>query len=191
MQSTLARVRPSSLSVRLAAIAIFTLLTALSARVTIEIGAVPITLQTFVVILSGLVLAPREAAASQLLYVGLIALGVPIDARGLGTAAFAGATAGYLIGFTPAAALTSILAHGVSQSRAASMGRRWLAGIAGMLVIYACGVVILGARLNLSAEAAWAAGVAPFLALDMVKAIVAAAIANGARAWLRRATVGA
>ena len=77
---------------RVAAIVIFAAITALTARVTIHLPftPVPITLQTLAVLLSGLVLGSRGGALAQLTYLGLIATGLPLDANGLGAAAFLG-----------------------------------------------------------------------------------------------------
>ncbi len=65
MLRTLSRTRDLSLSYRLAVIAVFTLLTIVSARITIEIGPVPFTLQPLAVLLAGLVLGARDGFASQ------------------------------------------------------------------------------------------------------------------------------
>jgi len=166
----------------LAAIAVFTLLTVVSARVTILVEPVPITLQVLVVILSGLVLGGRDAALSQLAYLVLIALNLPVDARLLGAAAFVNPTAGYLIGFVPAAFVTGWLIE-KSERR---MWQRWLAGIAGIAVIYAFGFVLLKLNTGMAWDAAWATGVVPFVGIDLGKAIIAAALAEGGRAVLLR-----
>lgn len=177
MLSTLPQTRYQPLAFRLAAVAVFTLLTILSARVTIEVGIVPFTLQVLVVLLSGLVLGGRGGALSQAVYVALVALGLPLDARGLGTAALFGSTGGYLLGFIAAAGVSGFLAeHG-----AARLWWRWLAGVIGIAVLYAFGVAHLKLYTGLDWSAAWAAGVAPFLVADLAKAVIAAALAEGGR----------
>ena len=81
-----------------ARIALFTGLTIIAARMQVELGGpVPFTFQPLAVLLAGMVLGAREGMASQLAYVGLIALGMPVDARGLGAAAFFGPTGGYRV----------------------------------------------------------------------------------------------
>ena len=182
MLRTLPQTRNQALAVRLAAVAVFTLLTALSARVTIEVGIVPFTLQVLVVLLSGLVLGARDGALSQALYVALVALGLPLDARGLGTAALFGPTGGYLLGFVAAAGVAGLL---VEWGRA-RLWRRWLAGVAAILVLYGFGVAHLKLYTGMDWSAAWAAGAAPFLLADLAKALVAAALAEGGRAMLSR-----
>jgi len=182
MLRTLPQTRDFSLAYRLAAVVVFTLLTAVSARITIPVEPVPITLQVLIVVLSGLVLGARDGALSQLLYIGLIVLNLPVDARMLGAAAFFSPTAGYLIGFVPAAFVTGWLIER-SQRR---MVQRWLAAVVGILVIYAFGYTLLKLNTGLAWEAAWTAGVAPFIGLDLGKALLAAALAESGRAFFMR-----
>ncbi|MBI5671581.1 MAG: biotin transporter BioY [Chloroflexi bacterium] len=182
MLRTLPQTRQQPLAVRLAAIAVFTLLTALSARVTIDIGIVPFTLQVLVVLLSGLVLGSRDGALSQAAYVALIAAGLPLDARGLGTAALFGPTGGYLLGFIAAAGVAGLLV----ERGATRLEWRWLAGVAGIGVLYAFGVTHLKLYTGMDWVAAWGVGAAPFLLADLAKAVIAAALAEGGRGLLSR-----
>jgi biotin transport system substrate-specific component len=66
------------------------------------------------------------------------------------------------------------------------MAQLWLAGIAGIAVIYLFGVVVLKATTGIAWDAAWSAGVVPFLVPDLAKALVAAALAEGGRSLLLR-----
>jgi len=154
----------------------FTALTALTARITIELpfSPVPITLQTLAVVLSGLVLGARGGAIAQVFYLGLIVVGLPVDARGLGPAAFLGPTAGYLLGFVPAAFVTGWLAE---RFAAQSWWGNFAAAITGMLTIYLVGASWLAVMLG-SWQKAWLGGVAPFVLLDLGKAAIAAAVAE-------------
>ncbi len=164
---------------KVAAIITFAALTALTARITLELpfSPVPVTLQTLAVVLSGLVLGARGGALAQLGYLGLLLTGLPVDARGLGPAAFLGPTAGYLIGFVPAAYATGQLAERLA-------GRRWwgnfVAALAGALAIYLAGASWLAVMLG-SWQKAWLGGVAPFIVLDLGKAAVAAAAAESGK----------
>jgi biotin transport system substrate-specific component len=182
MLRTLPQTRDLAPGYRLAGIALFALLAVVSARLTIPLEPVPITLQVLVALLSGLVLGGRDGALSQLLYLSLIALNLPVDARMIGAAALLSPTAGYLIGFVPAAFVTGwLIEH--SQRR---MMQRWLASIVGILVIYAVGLVLLKLNTGMTWETAWAAGVVPFIGLDLGKAIIAAALAESGRTLLLR-----
>jgi biotin transport system substrate-specific component len=168
-----------TLWLRVAAVVVFAAITALAARVTIPLPftPVPITLQTLAVVLSGLVLGATGGAAAQLLYLGLIVVGLPLDANGLGAAAFFGPTAGYLVGFVPAAFVTGWLADRFS---ARSWWGNFVAAIAGMLVIYLVGAGWLAVMLG-SWQKAWLGGVAPFILIDLVKAIIAASVAESGK----------
>ncbi|NDJ61645.1 MAG: biotin transporter BioY [Chloroflexi bacterium] len=182
MLRTFPQTRTHTLSTRLLAIAAFTLLTMVSARVTLEIGPVPFTLQVLVVLLAGLVLGARDGALSQIAYLALIAANLPVDARMIGAAAFAGPTAGYLIGFVPAAYAAGWLA----ERGGSVLWWRWLAGVAGIAVIYVCGALLLKISTGIEWHAVWATGVAPFIAADLLKALIAAGLAEGGRALLLR-----
>ena len=71
-----------TLWLQIAVVPVFAAITALSARITIPLPftPVPITLQPLAVVLSGLVLGARAGAAAQLVYLGLIVTGLPLDA---------------------------------------------------------------------------------------------------------------
>ncbi len=87
-------------------------LTAVLAQVKFNVGPIPYTMQNTAVVLAGLLLPPKYAAASMVLYLLLIALGLPL-ASGFtgGLAVLIGFTGGYLAGFTLAAPLMSILSR--------------------------------------------------------------------------------
>ncbi len=166
---------------RLAGIALFVALTALTARITIPLPftPVPITLQVMAVLLAGLVLGPKGGAVSQLAYLAAIAAGLPLDARALGPVALAGPTAGYLLAFVPGAFVTGWLAEKLSATRAS----RFLATLAGVAVIYAGGLAWLSPTVG-GLRAAWMLGAAPFILVDLGKALVAAAVAESGRLLL-------
>ncbi len=142
---------------------------------------VPITLQTFGVLLAGLVLGARRGAAAVALYVLVGLAGVPVLAGGTGgPGVLAGPTVGYLLAFVPAAAVAGALGGLARRVRPA---RRYLvlagAGLAaGLLVIHPMGIVGLVVRAGLSWPAALAAD-AVFLPGDVLKALVAAGVAAG------------
>lgn len=183
MLRTLPRTRAMTLPARLVGMLAFTVLTAISARISIEFGGpVPFTLQVLVVLLSGLTLGWRDGALSQAAYVGAIALNMPIDARMLGAAAFAGPTAGFLVGFIPAAALTGFLAE-LGGSRFIV---RWAAGLAGVAVIYTLGLGWFSITRPMGVAEAWPLVVAPFIGLDITKALIAAGMTETARAFLKQ-----
>lgn len=180
MLRTLPQTRDQSLIYRLVGIALFTVLTIIAARVSIPLDPVPFTLQPLAVVLSGMVLGWRDGLLSQALYVALIAAGMPVDAKGIGSAALVGPTAGFLIGFIGAAGVAGWLAELGSKQ----MWQRWAAGIVGMLVIYAVGAVVLKSVTGMDWSKAWSVGVAPFIVPDLVKALIAAGLTEGGRRFM-------
>ena len=185
MLRTIQLTRTNNLTYRLAAIAVFTLLMVISSKISIEIGAVPITMQVFVVLLSGMVLGSRDGALSQVGYLALITANLPVDARGLGAAALFGPTGGYIMGFAIAAFVIGWMVEN-SQNK---VWQRFLAGIVGILIIYAIGTPFLKYFFDIfrdgaSWQQAWQWGVAPFIVLDLIKALIAATIVEGTRSLL-------
>ena len=155
---------------------IFAALTALTARFSFRLPftPVPITLQVLAVLLAGLVLGARGGAASQLTYLGMIAVGLPFTASGLaGPAAFFSPTAGYLLAFVPAAFVVGALAR--------PGWRTVLAAFAGIAVIYLGGASWLAVWLGGDWAKAWTLGVTPFIAADLAKAVLAVAAAGVVR----------
>lgn len=183
MLRVLPSTRETTLTQRLALIAVFTLLTVLAARVTVEIGPVPLTLQTLAVFLAGMVLGARDGALSQLLYVGLIVVGFPFDARALGPAVFAGPTWGYLIGFIPCA----FTAGWIVERFQGRLAVRLLAGLIGSVWVFGLGMIVLKLMTGMAWDAAFTSGVLAFQVENFAKALLAAAIAEGTRAALLRA----
>lgn len=184
MLRTLSLPTHRSLAIRIAGIVCFTLMTALGAQVEIWFGGpVPFTLQVLVVLLAGMVLGARDGALSMIAYIGLIALNLPVAAGGAGASALSGATVGYIIGFIPSAFVTGwLVEHSADRT-----WQRWIAGIVGVLVIYLFGVSMLHSITNAeSLHQAWMWGGYPFLGLDILKALIAATITEGARVALLR-----
>jgi biotin transport system substrate-specific component len=182
MLRTLPQTRDTGLVWRLTGVVLFTLITAAAARLTIPMDPVPFTLQPLAVLLAGLVLGARDGALSQLLYVALIAAGLPLDANRLGQAALVGPTGGYLLGFIAAA----FTAGWLVEHSANRLWQRLLAGVVGILIIYAFGVPVLMLVRRLDLGTALAGGALPFLVPDLAKAVIVAALAEGGRTLLMR-----
>ena len=142
-------------------------------------SSIPLTLQTFFVVLAALLLRPRWAAASMLCYVALGAIGLPVFAGGKGGAAIlAGPTGGYLVAFVIAAYVGSALAGSASGAARPLLWRQVLAAFVMILVIDVIGTAWLVYSLHLSLPAALAAGVLPFLIGDVIKAAAALILAR-------------
>lgn len=154
------------------------LLVALFAQIEIPLQPVPITGQTFAVLLVGAALGSRRGAASLALYLAEGALGLPFFSGGAsGLSHLTGATAGYLAGFVMAAYVIGLLAErGLERNVRTSL----IPFLVGTVVIYIFGVAWLAVMLG-SLSKAIAAGLLPFLIGDAIK-LVAAAMALPA-AW--------
>lgn len=181
---TMARVRDAALVVG------FALFTALAAQITIHLGftPVPLTGQTFAVLTSGVVLGWRRGALSQGLYWVMGLVGLPFYANGDGGwKTGTGATMGYLVGFIVASAAIGYLAERrADRNFASSMSAMAM----GTIIIYVFGATWLAHKVNVPVATgdtnAISLGVTPFLVGDLLKMLVAGAIAPTAWAVLGR-----
>lgn len=151
-------------------------LTALAAQVAVPVpgSPVPVTGQTFAVLLVGAALGPGRAVASQVLYLLLGVVGLPVFTQGAhGVEALFGATGGYLVGFLAAAALAGL---GARRGADRSVVRELAVAAVASLTIYAFGVTWLAVWTGMSLAAAVAAGMLPFLLGDALKALLAAGL---------------
>ena len=154
-------------------------ITALAAQVRIQLPftPVPITGQTFAVLLSGAALGWRLGASSQMVYVLAGVLGLPVFSNGAsGVEVVRGATGGYLIGFIFAAGLVGWMAEHRQDRTFATM---FTAFILGSAVIYAFGVMGLMISTGWPLGEAIAKGVTPFLLGDILKATLAGLLVPG------------
>lgn len=170
----------------LAQIAVFAALIAgltLPGAIPVGVG-VPITLQTLGVMLAGALLGARKGALAVLVYVVLGLAGLPILAGGTGgLGVLAGPTGGFLLGFIPGA-----FAIGWLAARIPPRLRFWplLAAVAfgGVFVVYLVGLPWLAVVTGLPFGQAFVVGALPFLPGDLVKVVIAAAVAAAVhRAW--------
>jgi biotin transport system substrate-specific component len=147
-------------------------------KIPLPFTPVPLTGQTFAVLLVAAALGSRRGAASMALYIALGTIGLPVFAGGAaGMAYLSGATLGYLIGFVIAAYVIGLLAErGLERNIRTSI----LPFLAGTVIIYVFGVAWLTILLG-SFSKAIAAGLLPFVVGDIIK-LFAAALALPA-AW--------
>jgi biotin transport system substrate-specific component len=168
----------------------FALLTAAAAQIEIQLGftPVPLTGQTFAVLLSGAVLGMRRGALSQLVYWMAGLTGLPFYSGGAGGwKSGTGATLGYLVGFIVAAGAIGYLAE-KKQDR--NFATSLPAMLLGSTLIYTCGAAWLTTYLNIGFATgetnAISLGVAPFLVGDVIKALLAAACTTGVWAAINK-----
>lgn len=149
------------------------LLVGLSARIRIYLpfSPVPITGQTFAVLMLGTLLGSRRGGLAMLVYLVEGLMGLPVFASGVGFAALLGPAGGYLVGFVPAAYLVGWLAE-------KDWDRRVLTTIAAMIigdaVLLTFGFIWLAVLT--SVRTAFLTGVCPFIVGDILKVAFAAAV---------------
>jgi biotin transport system substrate-specific component len=173
----------------LALIAAGALLIALGARISIVLpgNPVPITGQTFGVLVAGGALGFRRGIASTALYLALGIVGLPFFALGkTGLQVLWGSTGGYLVGFVVAAAIVGRLAElGWDRKLIGSVGAMLIASVA----IYAIGVPWLAVSTfhgDLGAGITY--GLVPFVVGDAIKLALAASVFPAAWWFVGRGT---
>jgi biotin transport system substrate-specific component len=164
----------------IATLAAFIAVCAVLPSITLPGMVVPITLQTFGVMLAGVLLGARRGALAVLLYIAVGLAGLPVFSQGTGGLAMLGKPSlGYLLAFPLAAALAGFLV-----TRARNLPARTLpfavfgAAMAGSLIFtHPIGIAVMGARLGMSAQEAIATG-AVFLPGDVIKNVLVAVVAS-------------
>ncbi len=161
---------------RVIGLSCFITLTALGAyvRIPLPFTPVPITLQTFFVLLAGAVLGRQWGVASQLGYVLLGVFGLPIFAgASFGLAVFFGPTGGYLLGFILAGWMVGRI---ISRHKIVRFNQILITMLIGSLLIDLLGCIWLGMLLRINLKKVLMLGLWPFLPGDTMKSIVAALV---------------
>jgi biotin transport system substrate-specific component len=164
---------------------LFAALTGLGAALSFPLpfSPVPVTLQTFAVVMAGAMLGPIWGPVSMMLYISAGVAGMPVFAGGLsGPGILVGPTGGYLVGFVVAAWLAGLLVRpGVSWPRLA------LGLVASHLAVFVCGVSQLMLFTGQSFPLALELGVLPFLPGLAAKVTAAAGFLRSHRltGWFR------
>jgi biotin transport system substrate-specific component len=153
-------------------------------------GEVPISLATFAVLLSGILLGAKYGAISQLVYVLLGSVGVPVFAGWTGGIGITlGVTGGYIIGYLPMAFVTGLLYYRFGRNE--SGARKYAAMIVSMIlataVLYIFGTAWFMVQTKMTLAASLAACVIPFLPGDLIKIIAVMLVAPPIEAALKRA----
>ncbi|MFA5714466.1 MAG: biotin transporter BioY [Candidatus Paceibacterota bacterium] len=151
----------------------FAFLTGISANMKLEIGMVPITMQTFVVLLSGALLGSKKGAFSQVAYLLMGLSGVFWFARGGGPLYLLSPTFGYIIGFVLASFAVGFLCEKGFDRR---LDMILFALIVGDILIYIPGLLCLSGFIGI--EKALLVGFYPFISGDILKIFLAGAIVS-------------
>ena len=143
--------------------------------------SVPITAQSLGVMLAGAILGGRRGALALVLFLALVAVGLPLLAGGRGgLGVFAGPSVGFLVGYPVAAYVVGWLSERAGPTYKLHWGV--VANlVGGVVVLYVFGIVGMAAVLGITP---WAATVASWIYLpgDLVKVVVAAVVARGVHA---------
>lgn len=165
----------------MALISTFTALTAVGAFISIPLGPVPITLQTLFVLLSGMLLGPKLGALSQIVYILLALIGIPIFAGfSGGPQILLKPSFGFAIGFVFAAYIVGKISHGDIMLK----GKVFVGAIVGSIVIYLFGLPYMYYILNivmnkgLSFGAVMNMGCLLFIPGDLLKLVLAYVISK-------------
>ena len=177
--------------------AVFAALTAVGGFLRIPFGTISFTMQVFFTCMAGLLLGPYWGSLSQLLYVLLGLIGLPIFTEGGGLMYVVKPTFGFLIGLIPMAFVVGMLTRGLGAKRTKSgaplsrpMQFLWLllAQLVGLVVLYAIGLPYL----YIFMHGAWTfqktvvSGCLIFLPFDLMKMILAALLALRIRPLLQK-----
>ena len=161
-------------------VAVGTALLTLSAKINVPLPYVPMTMQSFVVLLIGAAYGWRLGVATIIAYLAEGALGFPVFAGPVGgVAVMMGATGGYLAGFVVAAFLMGWLSErGWDRSGLSvlSVVGLTVAMCIGHAVILAFGFAWLVAGIRIGVDKAWLVGVVPFIVGSVVKSVLGAAL---------------
>ncbi len=164
----------------MAQIAVFAALLAalgLPGAITIGISGVPITLQTLGVILAGAILGARKGTAAVAVFIALTIIGLPLLSGGrTGLTALAGPSAGYLVGWIPAALIIGLLTARILPKYPIVLGLL-VNVLGGIVVIYIFGTIGLLLRTDLGVWAAISTNFA-FVPGDLAKVVVATVVAK-------------
>lgn len=151
--------------------AIFTAITAIMAQIAIPLpfSPVPITMQTFAIFMSAIILGSRLGFMSQIIYVLLGAIGVPVFANfGGGLGKILGPTGGFIFSFPIVAYII-----GRISDKKMNMAANIAIMAVGLFVCYAMGVAQLSVTTGMGMQKAIAVGALPYIPLDIVKVAMA------------------
>jgi biotin transport system substrate-specific component len=179
---------PRTLSGRLALAIAASAFLAICAHISVPLyfTPVPLTLQTFAVILIGIVLGPALGFSTMVFYLAEGAADLPVfSPHGLGgVAQLLGPTGGFLLSYPLAAAAAGTVAQ-ILRRNSSQFTAAIFAGIAASILFFAMGAAWLAHLLHLSPGAAWHMAIAPFLPGEVLKVTAAAGAAKSLSRWRR------
>lgn len=163
--------------------ALFTSIIGILAQLTIPLPLVPITGQTLAIGLAATILGSRYGTYSTILYLIIGAIGVPVFSQmssGLGV--LFGPTGGFIVGFIP----TVYFMGKYLEMTRFTVGHAITANVIGMFITLTFGTIWLKIIASLTWYQAFLSGFAPFIAVGLIKAVLAAWIGINVRKRLKR-----
>lgn len=159
----------------------------IAAPMAIQVGPVPISLATFVIMLAGVILPPVQAAAAVLIYILLGCFGLPVfsGARG-GVQVLFSNTGGYIMSYVFYALIISLVCKKRYSSGMKNIFAAVLGCFLGTLVCYLFGTAWFVRLSGYDVQRALAICVLPFLPLDAVKIILASVVGTTVRTSLEK-----
>jgi len=157
-------------------VSLFAALTAVGAFISIPLYPVPLTLQTLFTLLAAMTLGSVMGMSSQIIYVMLGVVGLPVFAgfkAGIGI--LFGPTGGFLFGFIISA---YVIGKIIEAKKEKNIFYYFLAGLSGMVIIYITGITQLSLVTGIGVKKALMVGMFPFLPGDILKIIAASFIAS-------------
>ncbi|WP_161802939.1 biotin transporter BioY [Caloranaerobacter sp. TR13] len=171
--------------------AMFAALTAVCAQIFINLPftPIPVTLQVLAVFLSGIILGSRIGALSQLVYLFIGAIGIPVFASfSGGLQVLVGYTGGFLIAFPIASFVIGKIVNSFSKtSPKLNLAVNTLAMLAGLIIIYLMGAAQYAIVAKVSFINSLSVTVLPFIFADLLKLIAAVLIAEPVKKALKNA----
>jgi biotin transport system substrate-specific component len=157
-------------------VALFAALISAGAFIAVPIGPVPIVLQNFFTLLSGLVLGPVLGTAAVGLFLAAGIVGAPVFANNgssMGIARLLGPSGGFLFGYLLGALVAGLIIGFPRPGVKTPVWRIVLAVAAGMLVVYIPGLIRFKFVLDVGWKRTFIAGFLPFLPGDAIKGVIA------------------
>jgi len=157
-------------------ISLFAALTAVGAFISIPLYPVPLSLQTLFTLLAGMTLGSVMAASSQIIYILLGVIGLPVfSGFKAGIGILFGPTGGFLLGFIISA---YVIGRIIEATKEKKFLHYLIAGLTGTIIIYIIGVTQLSLVTGIGIKKALLIGALPFLPGDILKIIAASFIAR-------------
>lgn len=172
--------------------AIFAAILCVFSSMTIPIGAVPISMGVFGVVLTSCILDKKRSVIAVAVYILLGAAGMPVFSGfkgGLGV--IAGPTGGYITSYILMALFIGYFTERLPSNKAASVAKMAAVSFGGIVICYFFGTLQFMFVAHKSFAQSLAICVYPFIPFDIVKSIVGAAVSYAVRTALVRAKVSA